>query len=567
MKKFLVAIICLALLFTLAACGGGGSAPGRTRDRDRDDDDRDRAPSQSTENLAETVWTGVVFSDEVLELAFNNDSSYYFLHYKPDDDSHFFVTTGTYRTEGSALFLNREYYVRVYASDDGGEEISVSEVSVTEEAVLAGNKIILNEDYEDYRFELTAGKASGKWSFERSEALMTDHAESADEYAGEGEDDEPEYRDLGGRTITIGTWWNPEALSSERQAHVDELQARHNFTIREERIGDWGQMLDLLAVSVIAGAPEATVFTLSSDVLLHAMRQNLLYDLGVLQPSYIYSFAWDMRLTDGLTFNGETYALAPFTSIDTALGVFFNKDILADAGIDPFTPYNMLSSGTWTWDSFLDLLSAVSGSYNGVTALGDDAVAAAVFSNGAEFVGKDASGSFYNAANSSAFLEAVSFIEHIGNSGYFVREPAGSMWGWWHDEFAGGNTAFCIAPEWSTDFFSRFAAFDWGFVPFPRGSQSDIVTSPYHQNVLTIPNTFSHAEVEDIVFALGLFYNFNDDPWIPLNPVLRLEHYIPEYRINFTDGWWEEQTAAQIVEWSQAEWNTVIAGANSAIFG
>lgn len=86
---------------------------------------------------------------------------------------------------------------------------------------------------------------------------------------------------------------------------------------------------------------------------------------------------------------------------ETRNGIYFNKRILTEAGIDPEELYDLQASGDWTWDKFEEYLSIVQRDLDsdGVIDIAgfnenNGVVQMSVFSNDGAFIGKDASGMF-----------------------------------------------------------------------------------------------------------------------------------------------------------------------------
>jgi ABC-type glycerol-3-phosphate transport system substrate-binding protein len=418
-----------------------------------------------------------------------------------------------------------------------------------------------------------------------------------------------DYRDLGGREIIIGIWWNPTPpgatdYGEARADYLADIQEKHNFTISMERIAGWGQMRDLAAASIIAGDPAASIFTFDSQHILSLFRQNLLYPVSSVESVDFNDPKWNQLVRDFMTFSGTTYGFAD--GYEPRDGLFFNKNVLSDAGIDPYSLYDMQRDNTWTWDEFLRICEAVTQDLDNdgitdiwaITSFHVATLSAAVISNGANFVRKDAEGRFYNASGSNEFLEAAQFVANLNTRGFVRPSPEGDGgdWDWFIDGFNEGVSAFRIAEEYAKRDINDGGNFEWGFVFFPRGPRATELASVYRENVRMVPaGVFEHWEVEDIMFAYDLYVNpppgyedgsgwkaeamevYRDRRAIDetlarmrtgYNGALRFEAYISGFetgRIAY-NIWNEERTPAQLIEEAEQEWNVLIAEVNDLIF-
>jgi len=424
--------------------------------------------------------------------------------------------------------------------------------------------------------------------------------------------DRGDYRDLGGRDISIGIWWNESttgtsAYAEARADYLLDIQEKHNFTIGYSRVGSWGQMVDLAAVSVIAGDPEATIFTFDSQHIMALFRQNLLYPVSNSPSIDFTEDKWNQHVRELMTFNGITYGFS--NTYEPREGLFFNKDVLMNANIDYNIIYDMQENNTWTWEAFLELCEIVTQDLTNdgetdiwaITAFNKATLNAAIISNGAAYVTRDSEGVFHNATMTNEFLEAVQFVRELNTRGFVRPSPFddGGDWQWFIDGFNEGTSAFRIHDEYAKRSINEGGDFEWGFVFFPRGPRADELISVYRENVRMIPvSVFSDAEVDDIMFAYDLY--IDEPPGFGSGQGWRsaaLDDYrdrraIDEtlYRMrlgihgslgyhayisNFETGriadtiWYDEKTPVQLIEEAQQEWNHLISEANAlfAAFG
>ncbi|MCL2107959.1 MAG: extracellular solute-binding protein [Oscillospiraceae bacterium] len=416
-------------------------------------------------------------------------------------------------------------------------------------------------------------------------------------------------RDLGGAHVILGNWWQgpptppTTQYAEDTEAYRNMIQEKHNFTIVEERIATYDSMPDIATLSFMSGDPAASIFTLDSSDTMSMFRRGVFYPLSDAPSFNPYDEKWNQLVVESMTFDDVVYGFAH--GYEPRGGVFFNKNVLEEAGIDPESIYDHQAANTWTWDVFNEMCRTVTRDTTGngeidvfgITAFHTRTLDAALASNNARYVGRDADGRFFNASLSNEFLEAAVFVHNLAMNGFVRPEPDGVEWNWFIEGFNEGNAAFRIAEEHSKSDL-RDVSFDWGFVFFPRGPQNDRVISTYRENIRFVPaNGFTPQEVDDILFAFDLFTErtpgWEDDEmaWkygaypdyrdlravdetlammsTGANGNLSLEPYIIGFqtgRVSW-DIWNPEYTPMELIEGARAEWESFIDAANVAYFG
>ena len=332
--------------------------------------------------------------------------------------------------------------------------------------------------------------------------------------------------DLGGMEIIIRDWWSGDGTPAEpqnayeeaRQDYWDWIQETYNFTIKQMAISDWGSApQDFLDYVSTGGDDQNYVFTLRNDAaLISAMDKSLCYDLSTIDCLDFSSQKFTAnRLHEQYSRGSKLYAMYAGPS-EPRTGVFFNKRLLKDAGIDPESIYEMQKNGTWTWDALIDLCDQVQKDTNNDGEIDVYAcntndgllTEAAVYSNGGEFVGKDASGKYLYKLEDANTLEGLEFADKIFKN-YWEKEPEGAAWDYYKDSFRNGNYVFCFeqaycgqetGPFWDMDD-------DWGFVMFPKGPQMNDYTNCWDNNPACIPACYDADRAWKIAFAWNLYTN------------------------------------------------------------
>lgn len=412
-------------------------------------------------------------------------------------------------------------------------------------------------------------------------------------------------RDLGGIEVIIGNWWaNSEDLvpsttyEEELVAYRKSIQKKYNFTMKEVNLCGWSEMQELAATSIMAGTPEAQVFVLDSSFAAALLSQGLFYPVNEL-PSFNFSEdKWNQLVIDTMTFNGKTYGFA--TDYEPRAGVFFNKRLFTEAGIDPNLPYDLQAQGKWDWAAFKDLCAKLTRDIDGdgikdtygLATFDKDFFSACVYSNNAKYVGKDDKGMFYNATSEPNFLEALQWGRSIYDEGYAMTQPADGEWNFFEAAFFDGKAAMRVAEEYVKGNLETMED-DWGFVMFPAGTHGTMA-SAYRENILVIPSSYDADTADKIAFAYNLWSNpvpgyENEESWKLAaysayrderavdetltmmrsgeNGVIRVEAYVAGLEVGdicYGIGT-SESTPAEKVESVQQTWDALIADANAAL--
>jgi len=329
--------------------------------------------------------------------------------------------------------------------------------------------------------------------------------------------------DLGGMEIIVRNWWSPEEKPSPtndyeeaREEYQQWIQETYNFKIREVAISDWGSApQDFVDYVTTGGDSNNYVFTLRNDHLLSsAMYNGLVYDLSTLD---CLDFSRDKfqrnRLHEQYSVGNSIYCMSGDVS-EARTGVYFNKRLVANAGIDPDSIYDMQANGTWTWSKFEELMAQCQRDTDG-DGLDDvygltlnEVVMAdqAVFSNGGSYVGKDASGKFYYNLEATETQEALEWCVNMYNK-FDNHDPKGAEWDYYKEEFINGKAAFMVEQEYAGtpgNFLSDMKD-EVGFVMFPKGPKYDNYINIWDNNPLAIPACYDADRAWKIAFAWNLY--------------------------------------------------------------
>lgn len=367
----------------------------------------------------------------------------------------------------------------------------------------------------------------------------TDAPVAADPVVDEPAVDEPAFEvlthsdgsaiDLGGIEVVVRNWWSgaydpenvkaPETEYEEaRQEWLDFCQEQYNFTIHEEGISDWGGApQDFIDYVTMQGDDNNYVFVLRDDPSLAAGLSNgLFYDLATLD---CLDFDDDMFVNGThklYTYGKSIYGMAAGIS-EPRTGVFFNKQVLTDAGIDPDSIYDLQASGEWTWDKFDELMGLVQrdidndgiDDYYGLTLNEGVMDEQAIFSNNGSWVYKDENGKFVYNLESPETLQALEWCKKMYEK-YDNHDPEGAQWDYFKEEFNSGKVGFLVDQEYNGtpgggDNILENCAFEYGFVMFPKGPAATDYVNIWTNNVIAIPACYSPEKAWNLAFAWKMY--------------------------------------------------------------
>ncbi|MBH1940484.1 extracellular solute-binding protein [Mobilitalea sibirica] len=335
--------------------------------------------------------------------------------------------------------------------------------------------------------------------------------------------------DLGGMEVVIGDWWTvdpPAAPQTQREedtlAYREEIQKKHNFVLKRQNIASWMEYQEVVVTSIMAGDPLADVFVMDQKFIAAPLQQGLLYPLDTLENFNFDEEKWNPQVRDMMTFADHTYGMAT-GKMEPRLGVFWNKRLFEEAGLDPELPYDLQAKGEWTWEALEEIAKQTTRDINndgtpdvyGISSFSKDFFRGAVFSNDAQFIGVDENGKFYNATGEPNFLEALNWGYSLYEKGYHMPQPEDSNWDWFISTFVEGKVAMQCAEQYKVNTW-RDMEDDWGFVIFPKGPKGEMMTV-FTENIVVMPVNLEKEEAEKVAFAYNLYTEttpgYEDEDW------------------------------------------------------
>jgi ABC-type glycerol-3-phosphate transport system substrate-binding protein len=326
--------------------------------------------------------------------------------------------------------------------------------------------------------------------------------------------------DLGGLEITIGDWWSPETPAEPTNQQEEDtlayrtmIQEKYNFTMKQANIGEWGSYQELYTTSVMSGEPAAQIFLLDQRWLAQPLANGLFYDLSTLDCLDFSESKWNQSVINEMTAGNSIYGMA-VGKPDPRGGVFWNKRLFQEAGLDPDLPYDLQKNNEWTWKKYEEICKTLTRDTNNDGTVDTYAMAnfsADIFSsvlagNDARYIGRDANGKFYNGALEPQFLEAVQWVIGLKTLGYEMPQPEGANWDWFISAFHDAKVAMTFAEQYKVGNWADMTD-DWGFVLPPKPTADKPNSVYYFDNVVVIPSCYDAETAEKIAYAYNLWTN------------------------------------------------------------
>ncbi len=343
--------------------------------------------------------------------------------------------------------------------------------------------------------------------------------------------------DFGGATLYINPYWKPDTRLEDPD---DEIQARYdyqdwimktyNVNIVEEQQGDWGesQIAYIRDFITKADTNELRLFLMPPGFVGNPMSQGWFADWKSNDLLDFESDIWNKGDVNFMTMGDKIYGVT-LGKPEPRQCVFFNKKLLADAGVSADDIYDMQKNGTWTWENFEKLVSQLhqdtdqDGVPNvyGLTGDFNDLMLASVFGNGGSFFDFDENGKLVITAGTDNVIEAETWAAKMWNQYARAQDyDGGEQWDFFIDVFKSGKAAFCVTQTYNgyndnstlldmTD--------DWGCVAVPKGPKGDYAYL-ISDNIAVVPSIYDAETTRKIEYIYSLYAGptpgEDEDAWI-----------------------------------------------------
>lgn len=328
--------------------------------------------------------------------------------------------------------------------------------------------------------------------------------------------------DLGGIEVIWRDWWSPEepaAPTNEYEEARDEYRAwameTYNFTLKQKAIGDWGTNPQDFVDYATTGGDEYYIFTQRPDsAIVNALYQGLCFDLASLD---CLDFSEEKFQKTGVyelyTVGDGVYGMYAGDS-EPRTGCFFNKRVLADAGIDANYIYELQDAGEWNWENCEKIMATVQRDIDndgvidvyGMTNNTSNFYKRAAFSNNGAFVKKE-NGQFRYALNDADTLSGLNWAQDMVTKYDLVTvaAPADAQWDYYKTAFQNGDAVFSFDDAYMVQSGEFKDMEDIGFACFPKGPDAADYTDVECNNVCVIPSCYDAEKAWKIAFAWNVF--------------------------------------------------------------
>lgn len=413
-------------------------------------------------------------------------------------------------------------------------------------------------------------------------------------------------RDLKGLEVVLGDWWSGEDWNKANNAYeeayyemLNDSMKNHNYTFTRKNLGGWGpEYTEAQMLAISKNEPMAQIITFDATWTAALLSQGAFLDVWNISTVDWSDSKWNKACIDAMKIGGGLYGFAAGTEPRT--GVFFNKAIFKQLGVDPELPYNLQAEGKWNWDAFKDLAKSLTKDTDndgatdifGVTGQNTVWFTAFLMSNGTHVITQDATGKLVMNANDTAVLDALNYGRTFYDEGYFCTEKEGDAWDYFKAAFYDGRVAMFIEEQYAISNINE-QNIEAGFVCFPYGPAVNKPISIVRENVLIVPSCDSTKSVaEDIMYAYNVYTSvpeeyadddqrwkahyealFNDERAVnetcnflinKYDQYMNASFLIPSFAPNWLYELGGGATGAETVEAHSAEWQTQVDEFNAA---
>jgi len=343
-----------------------------------------------------------------------------------------------------------------------------------------------------------------------------------------------EPKDLGGRTILVGSWWDgtipfslygwdePDPATSDNYFlhrmmwdNAQRVYSEFNFNLQEVII-DYGYVLETLTASVMAGDAFADIVLLSGSMQLMAITGDLIQsldDINLPNSDVLGPQIYGRVFTEAFGNRWSFWDNRP-ESNGQFLGV--NLDIINAIGAP--NPVDLFNQGRWTWDAMLEIMRMATRDTTGDGTIDQWGIAAQpdniTFNLIAANDGIMVDDNLQYAFDHPNTIAALELTEIIFRESLWQYDPVQGMdtgdWGRNFWAFQEGNAALFVAATWAMN--DGDLPFEFAAVPFPLGpnSTSGNVRMAGWDQALTFPHG-SSWNAADILMVVEEFWAWAGD--------------------------------------------------------
>lgn len=332
-----------------------------------------------------------------------------------------------------------------------------------------------------------------------------------------GETKKKTFTSLDGMKVRIGDWYTAEEeeakteYAKKTQQYRKKIMDDYKFEISRSSVASFAGMQEDYTNQVMANNPKCELYYLYQEMVNAPLMSGLMKDLSKLPEFDFTEEKWNPTVTELMSIGKGIWGMN--IEDEPRGGIFFNKRLLREAGIDPEEPYNLQKEGKWTWDVFEEYCKKLTKDTDGDGKTDQYALASfnkyylpmCAANNNATFVSRK-DGKYENAIKTQEFKDAMNWGVNLIQKGYVMQPPKGAAWDYYKAAFRDGEAAMQTSEVYEI---SAFAMMDdeWGFVMFPFNQDNPDATNTVipNDNIVVMPSCFNDEKAEKIAFAYDLY--------------------------------------------------------------
>lgn len=328
--------------------------------------------------------------------------------------------------------------------------------------------------------------------------------------------------DLGGMHIILRDWntdpnapQDDSAFAEARREYHDWLQKTYNFTFEQKAISTYDSTPEDFTNYVTGNGDDNNYIWMlyTGASTMSAMKNGLMYDVASLDCWDLTESKWHQGVKEMFSIGNKIYGFRHNEGIG-GRGVYFNKRILKDAGINPDDLYKWQKNGEWTWSKFEEICKAVQKDTDndgtpdvyGMACRNTIWFEIITHTNMGDFVAKDANGNLVNGLEKSETMEALNWALSIWETyDAHLSYPEDAAWDYFMQAYQEGKGCFYPGELWRAHGLTENMADELGFVCFPKGPKAKDYVNPVADNPCVIPACYSPDKAWKIAFAYNMW--------------------------------------------------------------
>lgn len=332
--------------------------------------------------------------------------------------------------------------------------------------------------------------------------------------------DELPERDYGGAVFFITTPSTDYIDPDNTASVVNKLAVERNEDVAQRfgvtmipSLSDASTMLSELAQAVAADSYYTDLLMVPVYMVGNFRAADTLINMRTL-PFFNVDQPYFNKDSSDMTSGGySTYGIAGQASIapSSFSALFMNKNVLIEAGLDPYALYDSAALGTLTWDNILTCIDTVKTLNGDRTASGLPAYYTMTVQNTADRFPD----LVFKSGGSDYVKTGTRAIPVVGYTVKTVQKTMDTLAKFYNDQysitdstagavscFSGGESAFLVDYLYIMSWMPGAKA-DWGILPLPKGKESDSYRTLISNTelVFAVPKNHTNGEVPAIILS------------------------------------------------------------------